>query len=68
MSKSVLGAHSPVDHEEGQRLARVAINIAQGEGRLSDAADSMEEAFNKSPVLRQRYADQVRLWRCGVSM
>ena len=68
MAKSVLGVHSPVDHEEGQRLARVAINIAQGEGRLSDAADIMEEAFNKSPVLRQRYADQVRLWRCGVSM
>lgn len=66
-SKSVLGPHSPVNHEEGQRLARMAIKKAKEEGRLSDAADIMEEAFNKSPSLRQKYANQVRLWRCGIS-
>jgi serine/threonine-protein kinase len=68
MSKSVLGAHSPVDVEEGQHLARIAINKAKQEGRLFEAADLMEEAFNKSPSLRMKYADQVRLWRCGISM
>ena len=68
ISKSVLGAHSPVDHEEAQRLARVAVKKAKDEGRLFDAADIMEEAFNKSPSLRQKYANQVRLWRCGISM
>lgn len=67
MSKSVLGAHSPVDNEEGERLARMAIKKAK-EGRLFDAADIMEEAFNKSPSLRMKYANQVRLWRCGISM
>ena len=38
------------------------------ERRLADAADLMEEAFNKSPELRQKYAHQVKLWRCGISM
>jgi serine/threonine-protein kinase len=68
MSKGVLGAHSPVDPEEGQRLARAAITKAKQEGRLLEAADLMEEAFNKSPSLRMKYAAQVRLWRCGISM
>lgn len=68
LSKSILGAHSPIDQEEAQRLARKALKQAKEEGRLFDAADLMEEAFNKSPSLRQRYANQVRLWRCGISM
>ena len=68
MSKSVLGAHSPVDQEEAHRLVRAAMKKAKDEGRLFDAADIMEEAFNKSPSLRQKYANQVRLWRCGISM
>lgn len=68
ISKSVLGAHSPINHEEAQQLARSAIKKAKEEGRLFDAADLMEEAFNKSPSLRQKYANKVRLWRCGISM
>ena len=68
LSKSVLGAHSPVNHEEGQRLVKEAIKRAKEGGRLFEAADIMEEAFNKSPSLRQKYANQVRLWRCGISM
>jgi eukaryotic-like serine/threonine-protein kinase len=68
MSKSILGAHSPVDQEAGHRLVKQAIKKAKEEGRLFEAADLMEEAFNKSPSLRQKYANQVRLWRCGISM
>ena len=68
MSKSVLGQHSPMNRDEGQRLVRAAILKAKEEGKLFDAADMMEEAFNKSPSLRQKYANQVRLWRCGISM
>lgn len=67
-SKSGLGAYSPIDQEEGQHLARLAIRKARNEGRLFEAADIMEEAFNKSPSLREKYANQVRLWRCGISM
>lgn len=67
-SKSILGIHSPVNEEEGLRLARLAIQKAKKEGHLFEAADIMEEAFNKCPSLREKYANQVRLWRCGVSM
>lgn len=67
-SKSVLGTHSPINHDEGQVMARTAIKKAKEEGKLFEAADMMEEAFNKSPSLRQKYANQVRLWRCGISM
>lgn len=68
MSKSILGAHSPINQEEGQLLVQQAVKKAKAEGRLFEAADIMEEAFNKSPSLRQKYANQVRLWRCGISM
>ena len=57
-----------MNRDEGQRLVRAAILKAKEEGKLFDAADMMEEAFNKSPSLRQKYANQVRLWRCGISM
>jgi serine/threonine-protein kinase len=48
-------------------LARKALE-ARSAGRLAEAADLMEEAFNKSPELRPKYADQVKLWRSGISM
>ncbi len=67
-SKSGLGFHSPIDEEKGIKLAKMAIKKAKDEGRLFEAADMMEEAFNKSPTLREKYAQQVRLWRCGISM
>ena len=67
-SKSGFGAHSPIDQETGNKLANLAIKKAKEEGRLFEAADIMEEAFNKSPSLREKYANQVRLWRCGISM
>jgi serine/threonine protein kinase len=67
-SKKILGANSPVNSEEGAHLALMAIQKAKEEGKLFEAADMMEEAFNKSPSLRDKYANQVRLWRCGISM
>jgi serine/threonine-protein kinase len=66
-SKSVLGLPSPPDEKEAQTLARLAFE-ARKSGRLAEAADIMEEAFNKSPDLRHKYAHQVKLWRCGVYM
>lgn len=68
MSKRILGVHSPVDHDAAQQLVRSALKKAKEDGRLFEAADIMEEAFNKSPSLRDKYAGQVRLWRCGISM
>jgi eukaryotic-like serine/threonine-protein kinase len=67
MPKSVLGSPSPANDQEAQDLARLAFD-ARRTGRLAEAADLMEEAFNKSPDLRKKYAQQVKMWRCGVSM
>jgi len=66
-SKAVLGMPSPADEGIAKDLAQKAFKARQA-GRLADAADLMEEAFNKSPELRQKYAHQVKLWRCGISM
>jgi serine/threonine-protein kinase len=66
-SKSVLGLQSPANEVLAQDLVQKAFK-ANRAGRLADAADLMEEAFNKSPELRQKYAHQVKMWRCGVSM
>ena len=66
-SKAVLGVPSPADDGIANKLAQKAFK-ARETGRLAEAADLMEEAFNKSPELRQKYAHQVKMWRCGVSM
>jgi len=66
-SKTVLGSPSPTDGSHGRALVDKALE-ARRAGRLGEAADLMEEAFNKSPELRQKYARQVKLWRCGISM
>ena len=66
-SKTVLGMPSPADEPHSQDLTKKAF-LARQAGRLADAADLMEEAFNKSPELRHKYAHQVKLWRCGISM
>jgi serine/threonine-protein kinase len=66
-SKAVLGMPSPANEGIAKDLAQKAFRARQA-GRLADAADLMEEAFNKSPELRQKYAHQVKLWRCGISM
>lgn len=66
-SKTILGTASPADNPAAQDLAKKAFT-AKEMGRLAEAADLMEEAFNKSPSLRDRYANQVKLWRCGISM
>ena len=65
--KSILGDNSPLDEEEGRRMAKEARQLAR-DGSLGLAADKMEEAFNQCPSLRSMYADQVRLWRMGIAM
>lgn len=68
VSKAALGAaHSSPNQQLAQDLAHQAFDFKK-QGRLAEAADAMEEAFNKWPDLRNKYARQVRLWRCGISM
>jgi eukaryotic-like serine/threonine-protein kinase len=68
VSKSTLGMHSPADQEAARRMARQAVQLAREKGRLAEAADLMEEAFNKWPDLRHEYEYQVKVWRRGIAM
>jgi eukaryotic-like serine/threonine-protein kinase len=66
-SKLALGAYMGGDDSEARALAAKALECKSA-GALPEAADLMEEAFNKSPALRDTYAEQVKLWRRGISM
>lgn len=67
-SKEILGSHSPANEESARRMAAQAIKVSQEAGRLSEAADLMEEAMNKYPALRSEYQGRVKLWRRGIVM
>lgn len=68
MSKSLAGVHhSSPNKTAAEKMAGEALQLKKT-GRLGEAADIMEEAFNKWPQLRGKYANQVKLWRCGISM
>ena len=67
-SKEALGPPQLSRNQEmGQEMAEQAMSLNK-EGRLGEAADLMEEAFNKWPELREKHSSRVRLWRCGISM
>jgi eukaryotic-like serine/threonine-protein kinase len=68
VSKSALGLHSPVDEKHAREMVDRAVRLARETGMLNDAADMLEEAFNKWPDLRIDYASQLQLWRRGVTM
>ncbi len=67
-SKDALGHPSTADQSEGESLVRKALQTARQKGDLNEAADIMEEAFNKWPSLREKYAAKVTRWRCGIVM
>ena len=67
-SKSALGTGLSADEEAARARVKSAFDIARSGGGLNDAADAMEEAFNKWPALRREYESQVRLWRRGILM
>ncbi|MGB2865383.1 MAG: serine/threonine-protein kinase [Sedimentisphaerales bacterium] len=67
-SKDVFGHRSTPNQSESELLAREAIQTAKQKGNLNEAADMMEEAFNKWPSLREEYATKVTLWRRGIHM
>jgi len=67
-SKGVLGTWSPGNESEAQKMITKAVELSRKANALGDAADLMEEAFNKWPDLRSQYEYQLQLWRRGVSM
>jgi serine/threonine-protein kinase len=38
------------------------------DGKLSEAADLLEEGFKRDSILREKYVGIVKLWRSGISM
>ena len=67
-SKESFGNGSTPDRAEAETMARLALLESKVPGKLMSAADLMEEAFNKSPSLREKYASRLQLWRRGISM
>jgi serine/threonine-protein kinase len=57
-----------VDSDPADGMAAEALRLAQERGRLTEAADLMEEAINRSPRLRDKYEARLRLWRRGIAM
>lgn len=66
-SKDAFGHQSTPNQSQAESLVREAIRTAQQEGNLNEAADIMEEAFNKWPSLREKHATKVTQWRRGIS-
>jgi serine/threonine protein kinase len=65
-AKSVLGQNSPPDESRARDMAGQAFDLARKQGKLSEAADLMEESFNRSPEQREDYEYWVKLWRRGI--
>jgi len=66
-SKESLGDYSPFHEEDGHKLCAKALELAKKPSQLSQAADLMEESFQKYPPLREKYQDLIKLWRRGIS-
>ena len=67
-SKDAFGHATTANQDEAESLARQAIKTAKQGNKLQEAADLMEEAFNKWPSLREKYAQKVLLWRNNIIM
>lgn len=66
LPKSALGQLSPADAMGAQEMADKALAMARVINQLGEAADLMEQAFNRNPDLRERYEYRVKLWRRGI--
>ena len=67
-SKALSNLHSPLDETAARSTVARARTLAKEQGRLPEAADLLEESFNKWPDLREEYEYQLRLWRRGLVM
>ncbi len=65
--KKAIGLASTLDRDKAMQLSKEAVQLSYYVNRLTEAADMMEEAFNKWPKLREKYEFKVVLWRKGIS-
>jgi hypothetical protein len=56
------------DDPDAEGLAAEAVQLASKQGRLSEAADLLEQAIVRLPRLKEKYESQLRLWRRGIAM
>jgi serine/threonine-protein kinase len=64
--KSALGPQAKSDRIAVEKMVSEALELSNDVGKLFEAADLLEEALNKSPVLRDKYEYQLKLWRKGI--
>lgn len=65
--KDIFGAALPTaDEEFAREQVKKAIALSHQAGKLPEAADMMEEAFNRLPELRERHEARLQLWRRGI--
>ncbi len=68
VSKGALGSFSSESEGEALEMIEQANELAKQATTLNEAADLMEEAFNKCPDLRPKYEHKLKLWRRGICM
>ncbi|MDP2950556.1 MAG: serine/threonine-protein kinase [Chloroflexota bacterium] len=56
------------DHSEAAQMIGEAIRLSRQAGRLTEAADYLEQTINRQPSLRPEYEPLLRLWRRDVTM
>jgi len=61
-------AVQPIVSDNAIELIEKARLLAKTPGKLTEAADLMEQALTQSPDLRERYESILRLWRKGIAM
>lgn len=67
-SKGVIGASQPADRTTASEMLAEAIKLSKHAGKLAEASDLLEEAFNRWPTLREEHGHRLQLWRRGIAM
>ena len=68
LSKVPFAKQSMADKACLKETIEEAIRLSRQPGKLTIAADILEEAINKDHTLREKYGSQLKLWRRGVCM
>ena len=65
-TKTVLAQQSRLDESKARDMVQSAFDLARKQGKLAEAADLLEESFNRSPALREDNEYWVKIWRRGI--
>jgi serine/threonine protein kinase len=65
-SKNALGASPIHNKKQATKMIDSALILSHKTGKLMEAADILEQAFNLWPPLREQYESKIKLWRRGI--